>query len=133
VTFSPLEIITKGVVEQPHVEVAELGLRLQYHELANGFTFVGGHFLIAVPISTLGKPPHLGSNLGVGNLQMKVGDAGLDSPEFGQIVKRAIREHNQPTVEYNAFNATGGCPSHGAFLLSIVALLPPTGRPNDPL
>ena len=88
--LSPLQIIPEGIVKQPHVEMAELGLRFQYHEIADRLAFVGGHGLVAVLIALLGKPPHLGGNLGVGYLKVKVADPRLDSLQFGQIVKGTI-------------------------------------------
>ncbi len=51
-SLSPLQIITKGIVHQPHVEMAELGLAFQYHEFADGLSLIGPHGLAVVGVAT---------------------------------------------------------------------------------
>ena len=89
-TLPPLQIVSEGVVQQPHVEVAELVLRFKDHKVADGLALIGSHFLVAVLVAVVSKTPHLGCNFGVGYFQMKMGNAGFDCFQLGQIVKGTI-------------------------------------------
>ena len=133
VFFPPLEEVPEGVVQQPHVEMAEFALALQYQVVANGLALVGGHFLAVVLIPIPCQPPHLGRNLGIADFKMEVGNAGLDGPQFGKIVKGAVAEHDDAASENDALDTTGRGPGYGPLLLAIVATLTPAGTTEDAL
>ncbi len=69
-SLPPLQKIPEGVVEEPHVEMAKLVLAFKYHKFANCLAFIGGHFLVAVLVSVVGKPTHLGSDFGIADFKV---------------------------------------------------------------
>ena len=70
--------------------MAELVLRFQYHEFADGLGLVGGHGLAVVGVAVAGQAPHLGRDFGIGDFKMQMGNAGSNGLQFGQVVQCPI-------------------------------------------
>ena len=69
VLLPPLKVVPEGVVQESHVQMAELALALQYHEVADRLGLIDGHFLAVVLVAVACQPPHLGRNFGVSKPQ----------------------------------------------------------------
>ena len=128
VLSSPLKVIPEGVVEQPHVQVAQLVLRFENDEFANRLSFIGGHGLAVVLITTLrGQLPHLGCDLGIGNLKMQMGDSRPNAAlSSGMSSNARLESMMMPAMKDSGFDPLCSRPSDDPLLPAIL----PASDPN---